>query len=190
MVVPETDTAILSAHVHPAFPGEISVFTDKVLAGIAVTFQEIPVSSGCYMRTGFYILFILALAPGEYTFARDVDSEFAAFGIGGKTCQDYLAARRKTIADQLPYSDWLEGYLSAFNLIVDNTYDIMGGRKLNKALDWLDKYCQKYQSHIFANAVAALTVKLYPTRQNLSPNRNIKQEWAESEPLAETEESE
>lgn len=142
------------------------------------------------MRTVSYIFTILIFVSGKPITARDIDGEFAAFGMGGSTCQNYLMARKKGTGDQLAYMDWVEGYLSAFNLIIDNTYDVMGGRKLNKALAWLDKYCQKYQSHIFANAVAALTVRLHPSRQNLAPNKDTERKWTESGSLIESEETE
>ena len=67
---------------------------------------------------------MLTAAPGVY--GKDVDGEFAVFSVGGKSCADYLRARSGGGRTQHDFTTWMQGYLSAFNLIVPNTYDILG----------------------------------------------------------------
>jgi hypothetical protein len=110
--------------------------------------------------------------------AKDIDGEFAVFGLGATSCRDYIAARRSGGEAQKGYADWLLAYASAFNLIVPNTYDLFGARTLDQSLDWLDGYCRDDQRAVFINAVAALSERLYGNRANLAPGKNNREKWA------------
>lgn len=112
--------------------------------------------------------------------SKDIDGEFVVFSVGANTCTDYLASRRAGTASMEPYKQWLMGYLSAFNLIVVNTYDILGQRDYRHIIRWLDRYCSQNRKESFVNASAALTVSLYPERRNLAPNKQTEAKWNES----------
>ena len=111
------------------------------------------------------------------TLAKDIDGEFIAFSVGTGSCKNYLAARQAGGSSFQTYKDWLSGYLSAFNLIVANTYDIVGKRRYKQLIRWVDRYCNKNQQQAFVNAAAQLTVKLFPSRLNLAPNKNTSAKW-------------
>ena len=68
--------------------------------------------------------------------ARDMDDQFAVFGIGAENCAAYLVARDRGGQSERWYQDWLAGYLSAVNTAAASTYDIRGnssmGYKENK----------------------------------------------------------
>jgi len=108
--------------------------------------------------------------------AKDIDGQFAVFGAGSKSCEAYLKARA-TRSGISAYVNWMEAYLSAFNLIVPSTYNIAGTRNLDQMLKWTDDYCKENPQDLYVNAVAALTVALYPERQNLSPGKDNVEKW-------------
>jgi hypothetical protein len=77
------------------------------------------------------------------------------------------------------YVVWTEAYLSAFNLIVPSTYNIAGESNFNQMMKWLGEHCKENPDELYVNAVAALTVALYPSRLNLAPGKDNSQKWAE-----------
>ena len=109
--------------------------------------------------------------------AKDMDGEFAVFGPGGDSCQQFLTAQKLGGHSAYAYQEWALGYLSAFNLIVKNTYNIMGTRSMDEGLDWLQDHCRYQPSTLFVNAIAALTTRLYPERMNMAPNKNTAEKW-------------
>lgn len=96
--------------------------------------------------------------------ARDFEDSYAVFGVGAQPCSVYLAAGKKGSADLDVFNDWIMGYLSAFNVIVPNTYNILGDMDFPTVQVWLQNHCQKFPRELFINAVARLTEVLYPTR--------------------------
>lgn len=122
------------------------------------------------------IALLMGAALSQPVYAKDIDGEFAVYGVGSKTCAAYLQARAKS-GGLGPYVTWMEAYLSAFNLIVASTYNIAGGRDLDAMLKWTDQYCKDNPDELYVNAIAALTVALYPTRINLAPGKDNEQKW-------------
>ncbi len=122
-------------------------------------------------------LFLLVTLPGAPAGAKDVDGEFAVFSVGGETCETYLRARQRGGREQQRYSEWVQGYLSAFNLIVANTYNILGQQEFDKAVRWLDEHCDENRQDPFVNATAALTVNLFPVRSNMAPDKDSRAKW-------------
>ncbi len=110
--------------------------------------------------------------------AKDLDQRFAVFGAGAASCGQYADTRIRGGEQEQAYVEWLLGYLSAFNLIVESTYDIAGGTDLDAVLNWLDEYCLGNRGEIFVNAVARLTEGLYPNRLNLAPVPEGTSRWS------------
>lgn len=121
------------------------------------------------------VLLAIMLAPTVH--AKDVDGEFAAFSVGGEPCAHYLDARRHGGGSERRYLEWVKGYFTAFNLIVANTYDIIGDRNLRQLQNWLEERCSDDQELLFVNAVAELSERLYPNRKNLAPGKNNAARW-------------
>ncbi len=97
-------------------------------------------------------LFLLFLALP--THARDVDDQFAVFGVGAENCATYLVARDRGGDTLRWYHDWLAGYLSAVNTAAANTYDNCGDKSMADILSWLEGYCAVNPNMNFTNAVA------------------------------------
>ncbi len=128
----------------------------------------------------FTYTLLLLCCLNNYAIAKDMDGDFVVFSVGANNCGDYINARKIGGKAFENYEQWLMGYLSAFNLIVINTYDILGTKNYKQVLRWLDKYCGKKRREPFVNAAARLTMKLYPSRRNMSPNKNTKAKWKKS----------
>lgn len=96
--------------------------------------------------------------------ARDFEDGYAVYAAGAQSCQRYLSAVNQGGAEHDYFLNWLIGYLSAFNVIMPNTYDILGDAEFSVSQNWLNEHCKKYPRELFVNATARLTEVLYPTR--------------------------
>lgn len=104
--------------------------------------------------------------------AKSVDQRYVAFGTGTWTCGDYRQAQKHNDGVRLAAVDhFVEGYLTAFNLIVGNTYDILGGQGIGMAGDWLKQYCRGHDKQSLANALAVFTSLRFPDRSSVPPRR-------------------
>ncbi len=120
-------------------------------------------------------LFSLLLLPGLMhalpSAARDMDDQYAVFGVGAENCADYLVARDRGGAAERWYHHWLAGYLSAVNNAGASTYNILGNKSMADILDWLEGYCAASPNVNFANAVTDMVTILYEDRQNMAPGK-------------------
>ncbi len=117
-----------------------------------------------------YCLYLLScLATSIY--AKDIDEQFAVFGVGAENCATYLVARDRGGPAMRWYHDWLAGYLSAVNTAAASTWDIRGGKSLADILSWLEGYCAVNPTMNFTNAVTEMTSLLYEERENLAPGK-------------------
>ena len=96
--------------------------------------------------------------------ARDFEENYAVFGAGAQPCSTYVLSLQKGGKEEDFFIDWLIGYLSAFNLMIPETYNILGETDFPTAQRWLQEHCRKFPNELFINAVARLTEVLYPTR--------------------------
>ncbi len=113
----------------------------------------------------FLVLVCAAAAPQ----AKDIGGEYAVHGVGGLPCTQYTEVRSQDSNLTLEYEIWLSGYFSAFNLIVSNTYSIMGDRGMDQFLEALDDYCAQRPDELFITAISTVTMAVFPDRKNLSP---------------------
>ncbi len=107
--------------------------------------------------------------------ARDLDEQYAVFGIGAENCAAYLVARDQGGVAERWYHDWLAGYFSAVNNAAASTYNILGDKSMADMLDWLEGYCAANPNENFTNASADLTAILSESRNSMAPNK--KSRW-------------
>jgi len=100
----------------------------------------------------------------------DVKGNYVALGFGSEACQTFLLARSNRL--DLPYRDWLTGYLTALNKLTKETVDMRGTTDIGGLLGFLDHYCQKHPLHSFSQAVEALVKELYPKRLTHMPQKH------------------
>lgn len=110
------------------------------------------------------LMLILLLLPHTLIQARDFENGYAVYAAGSETCSQYLAAEQQGGAEHDYFINWLIGYFSAFNVIMPNTYDILGDNEFSMVQNWLNDHCRKFPKELFVNATARLTEVLYPAR--------------------------
>lgn len=120
-------------------------------------------------RLGIALALALAAAPAS---ARDVNGNYAVFGSGSGDCEDYLDARYRGGADELLYVEWTAGHLSAYNLLLDNTYNILGTTDPFDFMARLDAWCRQHRDAAFTVAVASQMEDLFDERRNLAPQED------------------
>jgi len=116
------------------------------------------------------LLYCLAQLPVT-ALARDMDEQYAVFGVGGDNCATYLVARDQASTAERWYHRWLNGYLTAVNNAGASTFNILGDKSMADMLDWLEGYCAANPNENFANAVADMVAILYEDRQNMAPGK-------------------
>jgi len=107
---------------------------------------------------------LLLLTSMQLAMARDFEDSYAVYGAGADNCALYLDSMKKGGKEQDYFIDWTIGYLSAFNVIMPNTYNVLGETDFPTTQRWLERHCLKYPRELFINAVIKLTEVLYPMR--------------------------
>ncbi len=117
------------------------------------------------------ILLLASLGVIANATARDIDGQYAVFGIGAEDCATYLVATEQGDSAGEWYRHWLLGYFSAVNNAAANTYNILGDKGLMDILSWLEGYCAANPTTSFSTAVAEMVSLLYADRQNMAPGK-------------------
>ena len=116
------------------------------------------------LMAGKIILCLLLWTFSQLTLARDFEGGYAVYGAGAESCKKYVGAMKKGGKEQDYFTDWSIGYLTAFNVIMPNTYNVLGETEFSSAQRWLRRRCEKYPNELFINAVIKLTEVLFPMR--------------------------
>jgi len=133
-----------------------------------------------WARVAFAVVPALILA-GSTLHAIDSNNRYFAYGVGQRTCEDYLKFREKrleTLEQQHPrytkdelyeivdriVEHWIAGFLTAHNLYVSDTYDIAGKSSMDDVKNRLEKGCRANPKQYFAEAMIAVVQQLNPQR--------------------------
>ena len=122
------------------------------------------------MRVSILVAVVLLLGT-ESAVARDLNGNYAVFGAGGGPCSDYLQARKRRGEHERAYVEWIAGHVSAYNLLLDRTYNVLGKVTAFELLERLDAACRAEPTRPFVQALARELETTYEHRQNLSPNQ-------------------
>ena len=132
------------------------------------------------------LLLIMALISTPLQ-AKDMNQKFATFGKGSESCLSYMTARVENRQEMDRVKQFVFGYLTAFNLIIPQNYNILGEHTMNDAFDWLDAHCLKVPDDNFTNALAALTQAYFDERKSFKKSTTgwlgKSNSAAESDPL-------
>lgn len=124
------------------------------------------------MKSTVIVLFVSLFSPTAAT-AADSSERYTNYGSGTQPCETYVTARDDSrngeVRIELVFLTWLNGFLSAHNYYVTNTYDIKGTADNEALLVWLENYCKQNPLKSFSSAVAALTDELHPKRIQQAP---------------------
>jgi hypothetical protein len=125
------------------------------------------------------VLFIAAAASELH--AIDGNNRYFAYGVGQRSCEDYVKFREKrleTLEQQHPrytkdelyeivdkiVEHWIAGFLTAHNLYVADTYDVVGKSGMDDLKARLEKSCRSNTKQLFAEAMVTLMQELNPQR--------------------------
>jgi hypothetical protein len=114
-------------------------------------------------------------------YAIDSNNRFFAYGVGQRSCDDYVKFREKsldTLEQQHPrytkdelyeivdkiVEHWIAGFLTAHDLYVADTYDIAGNTTMDELKGRLETLCRANGKQYFAEAVITLIQQLNPQR--------------------------
>jgi hypothetical protein len=96
--------------------------------------------------------------------AADAKQRFSARGLGTTTCGKYLEARNLNAKDSLVYADWMMGFITAYNWLKSDTYDVAPQYKSANLLKFLDLYCGKNPKTMVVDAAKAFVDAVYAKR--------------------------
>jgi hypothetical protein len=125
------------------------------------------------------LVLVMAAAASELH-AVDSKGRYFAYGVGHRTCEDYVKFREKRletlekherytkdelyeIVDKI-IEHWIAGFLTAHNFYVADTYDVVGKSSMDDLKARLEKSCRSNTKQLFAEAVVALVQELHPQR--------------------------
>ena len=93
------------------------------------------------------LLTLAALVSMSYiplpAYAADAEGNYAVWGVGSRSCFKYSKAREADAFDD--YTNYIKGFITAFNMLTEDTYSITGNKNFNDLLTWLDDYCGEQQ---------------------------------------------
>ncbi|RMG29587.1 MAG: hypothetical protein D6721_05770 [Gammaproteobacteria bacterium] len=121
------------------------------------------------MRTWVLLLLpFLCLGLSGHASARDLNGRYAVFGIGEGSCRDFLEARHGGGAELVLYEQWIAGHISAYNLLLAHTYNLLGDLTPTQLLTRIDAQCTRTPDRPFVQALARVLETLYGQRANFS----------------------
>lgn len=113
------------------------------------------------------------VAPTFGSGAADDRGSSFVYGIGSSSCGTFVNAVNKSGSyaedDRHAMMSWAQGYLTHYNRVTPNVYDITSSRDAAAIQLWLFNYCQQHPLAQFGTAVDALIIELYATRTERAP---------------------
>ncbi len=107
------------------------------------------------------------LAVASYSWAADGAGNYAIWGSGNTSCFNYNKSRQA--GSEQAFKDYVMGYLTAYNTISEDTYNISANMNLAAILAWLDDYCTEKQVHGFDQAVTSFVIEHHDNRHKRPP---------------------
>jgi len=118
---------------------------------------------------GATALFLLSVLLPHEAGSADAKSRFSVRALGVTTCSKYLEERNLDAKDSEKYAHWFTGFITAYNYLQPDTYDIAAQYKSNGLLRYLDLYCGRNPKIRLVDAATAFVKAVYDKRQKASP---------------------
>jgi hypothetical protein len=113
----------------------------------------------------------IVLGLAQSAVAEDSSGRFAVKGAGTLPCKVFTAEREKKSNGYFLIGGWLEGYLSAHNRYVDDTFDITSFESTELLLAVIGDHCVKHPEDRLYPVVNAMVTKLAEDRLRTSSER-------------------
>ncbi len=97
-------------------------------------------------------------------FAADKTGSFALKGAGFLRCQIFVTEREKKSNIYYMIGGWVEGFISAHNKYVIDTYDVMSFESLELLLTVVQNHCQSNPNDRLYSVLNSMIIKVTPDR--------------------------
>ena len=127
-------------------------------------------------RSALIIVSALLLPIGSL--GSDIDGQFRNFiPKGFDSCDVFIAevnnCQQGHCARLSLFKVWSAGYMTAYNALTPDTYDIAGGKEADSSdqstIIWLENYCRQHPAKTYTESIKNLTIDLYPMRTKTAP---------------------
>ncbi|MGV0005522.1 MAG: hypothetical protein ACNYPG_02695 [Candidatus Porifericomitaceae bacterium WSBS_2022_MAG_OTU9] len=109
------------------------------------------------------LLAALAVATPATSWAADRNGNYAVWGAGVASCNQYNQARLS--GEDKSFRGYISGYFTHYNSVTERTTNIAGSANMLEILGMLDETCSEKPVLGFHDAMAGLIVDLYQQRQ-------------------------
>lgn len=115
-----------------------------------------------YSMVGLLTLSGASLTQG--TLAADANGQFAVRGAGLITCEIYNHERKAQSEVYLITAAWVDGYITATNQYLSDTYDVMSFETTELLAAFLDEHCSEHPRDRVFPVIKSLIAQLYDDR--------------------------
>ncbi|MGH8245129.1 MAG: hypothetical protein ACREUU_01710 [Gammaproteobacteria bacterium] len=109
----------------------------------------------------------MLIISSECASAADRNGNYAVWGIGARSCHTFNQSIESGATDN--YRNYIMGYLTAYNVVAQDTYRIAGDLDLDQIMAWIQDYCDLKPINSFEQALADFTAERAPTRVKQAP---------------------
>jgi len=91
------------------------------------------------------------------------------------SCENYAKNRKSPGGNTLNSLDaiYVSGWISSYNFLTPNTYDIIPNQNMDTVMKWLDDFCKSNPKLNIEIGLIKLTDDLYPQRIQLAPGTSV-----------------
>ncbi len=110
-------------------------------------------------------LAVLIALPTTFVGAADDQNRFSVRGLGTISCSKFLESRNLDLSESEQYAHWLQGFLTAYNYLQPQTYEIAPGIRTNGLLRYMDLYCGKNPTNRIVDGAVTYVAQVHAKRQ-------------------------
>ena len=115
---------------------------------------------------GATVLLLLSALTMNDAGSADAKKRFSVRGVGTTTCSKYLQDRNLDAAEKSDqYADWFTGFLTAYNWLKPDTYDITVNYDSKHLLRYLDLHCGRNPKDKVFDGAISFANAVYGKRQ-------------------------
>lgn len=108
------------------------------------------------MRKDKLLLLVFIVSIGFNSLAKDSEGAFAIKGTGALSCSDFIKAASEDAPILQQYAGYVSGYISAYNELTDNTFDILPWQQLDTVMLLMLQGCRQTPKSTVAGAVSRI----------------------------------
>ena len=109
-------------------------------------------------------LFCVVWLMPDVAQAASPDGRFAAKGAGRTQCKRFVEERENHSEAYTAYLGWLTGYLTGYNQLKEDTFDIIPWQSTQLLALLLERYCRENPEEAFLRAVMRMNLTFEPFR--------------------------